>query len=391
MHQLQSFNLNFGPQHPAAHGVLRLILTISGEVVLNTEPHIGILHRGTEKLMEYKTLLQNMPYVDRLDYVSMLANEHTYVLCFEKLLHKQPTLQVQYIRVICIELTRLLNHLLAITTHAMDVGAITPFLWAFEEREKLMEFYERLSGARMHANLFRIGGLNNEFLHNTKFLEDLNIFINQFNSRIIELEELITTNRIWINRILNIGIISTIDAINYSFSGILLRSTGCKWDLRKNESYEVYDHLKFRIPISVNGDCYDRYLLRIIEMKESVYLIFQCLQNIFNFPNNNNNNLFTKHQELKQSMETLIEHFKTYTNSNLQNIIGELYTSTEAPKGEFGLYIVQSSLNQIYRCKFRAPGFFHIQGINIMTNHNILADLVTVIGTQDIVFGEIDR
>jgi len=389
MNQIQNFNVNFGPQHPAAHGVIRLILTLSGEVILNAEPHIGLLHRGTEKIIEYKTINQGLPYVDRIDYVSMLSNEHTYVTSFEKLLNLETTIQTQYMRILCVEVTRLLNHILAITTHAMDVGALTPFLWAFEEREKLLEFYERLSGARMHANIFRIGGINNIFFNNSTIIEDLYSFICQFTYRINELEELLTINRIWVNRLINIGIISYKDSINYSFSGVMLRSTGCKWDIRKNESYEAYDHLKFNIPISINGDCYDRYLIRILEMKESVNIIYQCLvnyTNLVNYESIQNNRLV-----LKTSMENLIEHFKNYTNSNLHNVCNELYNATEAPKGEFGMYIVQGSLNQIYRCKFRAPGFFHLQGLNIMVNHNILADLVTIIGTQDIVFGEIDR
>jgi NADH dehydrogenase (ubiquinone) Fe-S protein 2 len=388
MKKLHNFKLNFGPQHPAAHGVLRLVLTLNGEIVLNAEPHIGLLHRGTEKLMEYKTVLQGLPYVDRLDYVSMIANEHTYVLAFEKLLNINITLLTQYMRMLCVELTRLLNHILAITTHAMDIGALTPFLWAFEEREKIMEFYERLSGARMHANLFKIGGLNNNFVVDIPFLIDLKSFIFQFIDRINELEELLTTNRIWTNRIINIGIISAVDAINYSFSGVLLRSTGCKWDLRKTESYEGYDYIKFNVPVGQYGDCFDRYLLRMTEMRESLNIMHQCLINIFNLPYDLKPK---KHKLIKQSMENLIEHFKNYTNMNIQNEVGEIYNATEAPKGEFGLYIVQSTLNQIYRCKFRAPGFFHLQGLNIMASHGLLADIVTIIGTQDIVFGEVDR
>jgi NADH dehydrogenase (ubiquinone) Fe-S protein 2 len=393
MKSIKSFNINFGPQHPAAHGVIRLIITVAGEVVLHAEPHIGLLHRGTEKLIEYKTYLQTIPYFDRLDYVSMIANEHTFSIAIEKVTHQIIPLRTQYIRVLLLELTRILNHLMSITTHAMDVGALTPFLWAFEEREKIMEFYERLSGARMHANFIRPGGLT--FDLPTGLCDDIYNFLSQFNSRLNELEELLTTNRIWKNRLLNIGIVSQADAINYNFSGVMIRGTGLKWDIRKTNPYETYTHLNFSAPIGKFSDCYDRYLIRMYEMRESSAIMFSCLFHISQINSdiikNDNNKLRSPSKiDMKQSMEDLIHHFRYFTKAVELNEACT-YTSTEAPKGEFGVFLVTDGTNKLNRCKIKAPGFFHLQGLNILGKNHLIADIVTIIGTQDIVFGEVDR
>jgi NADH dehydrogenase (ubiquinone) Fe-S protein 2 len=347
---IKSFNINFGPQHPAAHGVIRIIITITGEVVIRAEPHIGLLHRGTEKLIEYKTCLQAIPYFDRLDYVSMLANEHTFSLAVEKAAQTLIPLRTQYIRVLLLELTRILNHLMSITTHAMDVGALTPFLWAFEEREKLMEFYERLSGARMHANFIRPGGLS--FDLPIGLCSDIYNFLLQFNSRLDELEELLTTNRIWKNRLLNVGIVSQTDAINYNFSGVIIRGTGLRWDIRKTHPYEVYSYLNFSVPVGKFSDCYDRYLIRMHEMRESAAIMFACLQNLsYNLEalKINDYKFFAPSKtQMKQSMEDLIHHFRYFTKST---DLAEscLYASTEAPKGEFGDFLVTNGTNKPYR------------------------------------------
>ena len=387
----KNFILNFGPQHPAAHGVLRLLLELNGERIIQADPHIGLLHRGTEKLIETKTCMQSIPYFDRLDYVSMLAQEHTFCLSIERLLEIQVPERSQYIRVIFLEITRLLNHLLAVGCHIMDVGAITPFLWCFEEREKLMEYYERISGARMHANYIRVGGVSWDLP--LGFISDLMLFTNQFLIRLNEIEELLNINRIWYNRLNKIGIISKEDCITYGFSGVMLRGSGIIWDLRKNMPYEIYEKLNFEIPVGFNGDCYDRYLIRMEEMRQSIYIIQQCC---VNFPLigpilNTNLKLVSNSKKLiKQSMENLINHFKYYS----ENIIlpdKEIYVSTEAPKGEFGVYLVGNNTSYPYRCKIKAPGFNHLQGLNFMVQNLLIADLVTVIGTQDIVFGEIDR
>jgi NADH dehydrogenase (ubiquinone) Fe-S protein 2 len=390
---LKTFNINFGPQHPAAHGVLRLILNVNGEVVLKAEPHIGILHRGTEKIVEYKTYLQSLPYFDRIDYVSMLANEHTFALAVEKVIQLSLPLRVQFIRVIILELTRILNHLMSITTHAMDVGALTPFLWAFEEREKLMEFYERLSGARMHANFIRPGGMTFDLPNGVCI--DIYAFLEQFNSRLNEMEELLTTNRIWKNRLLDIGIVSKADALNYNFSGVIIRGTGFKWDLRKSQPYEIYANLKFSVPVGKFSDCYDRYLLRMYEMRESASIMFFCIQNLINIDNSvikNNSYKYTTpvRKQTKQSMEDLIHHFKYFTEGTKSDTSCS-YTGTEAPKGEFGVFLVTNGTNKPYRCKIKAPGFFHLQGLNLLSKNHLIADIVTIIGTQDIVFGEVDR
>lgn len=382
--------MNFGPQHPAAHGVLRLVLELDGEVVERADPHIGLLHRGTEKLIEYKTYLQALPYFDRLDYVSMMAQEHGYSLAVEKLLKCQVPLRAQYIRVIFSEITRILNHLLAITTHALDVGAMTPFLWAFEEREKLMEFYERVSGARMHAAYIRPGGVQEDLP--VGLCDDIYEFAQQFPSRLDEMEELLTENRIWKQRLVDVGIVSIEDALNWSFSGVMLRGSGLPWDLRKTEPYEIYKELNFDVPVGTNGDCYDRYLVRIEEMRQSINIIVQCLNLLPDGEIKTDDRKITppSRYEMKTSMESLIHHFKLYSQGTSISA-GETYTAIEAPKGEFGVYLVSNGTNKPYRCKIKAPGFAHLQGLNMMAKGHMIADVVTIIGTQDIVFGEVDR
>jgi NADH dehydrogenase (ubiquinone) Fe-S protein 2 len=388
--KLKNFNLNFGPQHPAAHGVLRLILELDGEIVERADPHIGLLHRGTEKLIEYKNYLQALPYFDRLDYVSMMAQEHAYSLAIEKLIKCEVPLRAQYIRVIFSEITRLLNHLLAIGCHALDVGAMTPFFWGFEEREKLMEFYERVSGARMHASYIRPGGVSQDIP--LGLLNDIYIFINQFTTRIDEFEELLTNNRIWKQRLVDIGQVSAKDALDLGFSGVMLRGSGIPWDLRKTQPYEVYDLLNFNIPIGTNGDCYDRYLIRIQEMRESLSIINQCLNKIPEGPIKINDFKITppSRTQIKNSMEGLIHHFKYYSQG-ITIPQGETYVTIEAPKGEFGVYLVSDGSNKPYRCKIKAPGFVHLQALEQMSKGHMIADVVTIIGTQDIVFGEVDR
>jgi len=388
--KIKNFTINFGPQHPAAHGVLRLILELKGEVVQRAEPHIGLLHRGTEKLIEYKNYVQALPYFDRLDYVSMMAQEHSYCLAIEKLFNSKIPKRAQYIRVLFAEITRILNHLLAVGCHAMDVGAMTPFLWAFEEREKLMEFYERISGARMHAAYFRPGGVHLDLPKG--LLADIYIFIEQFNLRLIEIEDMLTENRIWKQRLVDIGVVSSKDAYDWGFSGVMLRGSGINWDLRKSQPYEIYNELDFRVPVGFNGDCYDRYLIRIFEMRESIKIIEQCLNSIPNGPIKSNDNKITppSRYEMKQSMESLIHHFKMYTQS-FTVPANETYVGTEAPKGEFGVYLVSNGTNRPYRCKIKAPGFSHLQALDYMSKGHMIADVVTIIGTQDIVFGEVDR
>lgn len=389
--KVKNFSLNFGPQHPAAHGVLRLILELNGEIVERADPHIGLLHRGTEKLIEYKTYLQALPYFDRLDYVSMMAQEHGYSLAVEKLLGLQVPLRGSYIRVIFSEITRILNHLLALTTHALDVGAMTPFLWAFEEREKLMEFYERVSGARLHSAYIRPGGVALDLPLN--LLNDIYLFINQFASRIDEMEELLTNNRIWKQRLIDIGVVPLQEAMNWGFSGVMLRGSGLPWDLRKVTNYErIYNDLKFKIPVGSMGDCYDRYLVRILEMRESIYIISQCINQIpKGFVKATDHKVVPPTRgHMKHSMEALIHHFKLYTEG-YSVPKGETYMSVEAPKGEFGVYLVSDGSNKPYRCSIKAPGFLHLQGLDFMSRGHMIADVVTIIGTQDIVFGEVDR
>lgn len=387
---LAPFNVNFGPQHPSAHGVLRLILELDGEIIIKADPHIGLLHRGTEKLMEYKTFTQGLPYLDRLDYVSMMAQEHAYCLAVEKLLYLAVPLRASYIRVIFLEMTRILNHLLSITTHALDVGAFTPFLWAFEEREKLMEFYERVSGARMHAAYIRPGGVSCDLP--LGFLQDVFLFVKQFSSRLDELEELLTTNRIWKLRLQNVGIVSKEEALTWGFSGVMLRGSGVVWDIRKMFPYEIYNNLMFSIPVGTTGDCYDRYLIRVAEMRESLSIIFQSLNLLPEGDFKTLNYKVTPPSRflMKTNMEALIHHFKLSTDGVFVKY-NDVYSSVEAPKGEFGVFLAAHNAHKPYRCKFRAPGFFHLQGLNFMSKGYFLADVVTIIGTQDIVFGEVDR
>ena len=388
--KIKNFTLNFGPQHPAAHGVLRLVLELSGETVVKATPHIGLLHRGTEKLIEYKNYIQALPYFDRLDYVSMLSQEHSYCLAIEKLLNCSIPMRAQYIRVIFAEITRILNHLLAIGCHAMDVGAMTPMLWAFEEREKLMEFYERVSGARMHASYYRPGGVHTDLPKG--LLSDIHIFLKLFNNKIIEIEEMLSENRIWKERLIGIGVVSAKDALGLGFSGVMLRGSGIQWDLRKSQPYEIYDKLNFNIVVGNHGDCYDRYIIRLLEMKQSIKILEECLDKIPNglVKNNDMKIVPPSRTDTKQSMEALIHHYKNYTNG-VNVPANETYIGTEAPKGEFGVYLVSNNSNKPYRCKIKAPGFAHLQALNHMSKGHMLADVVTIIGTQDIVFGEIDR
>lgn len=382
--ELQLFNLNFGPQHPSAHGVLRLILQLDGEYVQKADAHIGLLHRGTEKLIESKTFLQALPYFNRLDYVSAMSQEHCFALAVEKLLSLKVSLVAQYQRVIFCELTRILNHLLAITTHAMDIGAFTPFLWAFEEREKLMTFYEKASGARMHSAYIRPGGVKSIF--SNKLLNDIHIFIQQFSSRLNEIEELLTNNRIWQSRLIDVGVITQKEAFNFGFSGVLLRGSGIFWDLRFHTPYEVYSSLNFEIPVQNSGDCFARYLIRMEEMRQSLRLIEQCL-NLMPFVVKESVDISLLN---KDSMENLIKHFKE-ENFNYKVLPSECYVGVEAPKGEFGVSLISDGSNKPYRCKIKAPGFFHLQGIDFLCKNSLLADVVAVIGTMDIVFGEVDR
>nr|QWE51022.1 Nad7 [Phaeophyceae sp.] len=389
--KIKNFTINFGPQHPAAHGVLRLVLELQGEVVQRADPHIGLLHRGTEKLIETKTYMQALPYFDRLDYVSMMCQEHTFVLAIEKLLKVEVPVRGQYIRVLFAELTRILNHLLAVGCHAMDVGAMSPFLWAFEEREKLMEFYERLSGARMHSSYIRPGGVSRDV--SIGLLNDIYHFSCQFSQRIDEMEEMLSGNRIWKGRLTGIGVVSAKDAVDWGFSGVMLRGSGVPWDLRKNESYEIYSKLDFNIALGTVGDCFDRYLVRVIEMRQSLSIILQCLSNMGNPGPILSDDLKVTpptRSQAKQSMEALIHHYKLYSEG-LFVPVGETYTATEAPKGEFGVYMISEGGSKPYRCKIKAPGFSHLQALDFMTKSHMLADVVTIIGTQDIVFGEVDR
>jgi len=386
----KNFMLNFGPQHPAAHGVLRLILSLEGETVISADPHIGLLHRGTEKLLEYKNYLQGIPYFDRLDYVSMMAQEHVICLAIEKLTNLKVSLRSQFIRVIFLEITRILNHLLAVGCHSIDVGAMTPMLWSFEEREKLMEIYERISGARMHASFFRPGGVSQDLPRG--LLSDIIRFTNQFVKRIDEIEELLTNNRIWKQRLVQVGHVPLEYAKSAGFSGVMLRGSGSNHDLRKAMPYEIYDKIPFNVVSGTKGDCYDRYQIRIEEMRQSLNIIEFCIKHIFPGSIYSDDKKLTppSRNEIKNSMEGLINHFKYFTEGiNVPS--GRVYVSTEAPKGEFGVTLISDGTNSPYRCKIRAPGFFHLQGLDWMTKGHMIADVVTVIGTQDIVFGEIDR
>jgi len=388
--EIKNFTLNFGPQHPAAHGVLRLVLELEGEVVKKADPHIGLLHRGTEKLIEVKTFLQALPYFDRLDYVSMMSQEHCYSLAVENLLNLKIPKRAQFIRVLFSEITRILNHLLAVGCHAMDVGAMTPFLWLFEEREKLMEFYERVSGARMHSSYIRPGGLSLDLP--LGLLDDIFIFCSQFLLRLNELEEMLTSSRIWKERLVDVGIVSSKKAIDWGFSGVMLRGSGIVWDLRKHQPYEIYSEIDFSVPVGNFGDCYDRYLVRVEEMKQSLNIINYCLKNIptGSIRSDNMKSVAPLRSDMKLMMEAIIHHFKFYTEGYTVPH-GETYTSVEAPIGEFGIYLLSSDNNKPYRCKIKAPGFGHLQFFGEMACGHMIADVVTIIGTQDIVFGEIDR
>ncbi len=386
----RNFTINFGPQHPAAHGVLRLVLELDGEVVERVDPHIGLLHRGTEKLMEARTYLQNVPYFDRLDYVSPMAMEHCYSLAVERLLGIAIPERAKYIRVMFLELTRLLNHTLNITTQALDVGAMTPLLWLFEEREKILEFYERASGARFHAAYIRPGGVHQDIPEG--LTADVLEFCDGFAKILDDVDNLLTENRIWKQRTVDIGVVTAEEAQAWGFSGPMLRGSGIAWDLRKSQLYEVYGALDFDIPIGKNGDCFDRYLVRMEEMRQSLRLIRQAAERM---PHgavavDDNKIMPPKRAEMKQSMEALIHHFKLYTEG-YRVPEGETYTAVEAPKGEFAVYLVSDGANKPYRCKIRAPGFAHLQALDYLSKGHMLADVVAIIGTLDIVFGEIDR
>lgn len=378
---IKNFTINFGPQHPAAHGVLRLVLELDGEVIERADPHVGLLHRGTEKLVEHKTWLQALPYFDRLDYVSMMCQEQCYSLAVEKLLKVEAPPRAKYIRTMYAEITRILNHLLAVSCHAMDVGALTPFLWAFEEREKLMEFYERASGARLHSAYIRPGGVAVDIP--IGLMDDVYTFCTQFISRIDEMEEMLTGNRIWKQRLVDIGIVTGAEALEWGFTGAMLRGSGVNFDIRKSMPYDAYGEVDFKIPVGVNGDCYDRYLVRVQEMRESVSIILQCLNQMPEGEVKVDDRKISppSRENMKQSMEALIHHFKLYSEGYAVPP-GETYTAVEAPKGEFGVFVVSNGTNKPYRCHMRAPGFAHLAGLNFMSKGHMVADAVTILGTQ---------
>ncbi|HWM46612.1 MAG TPA: NADH-quinone oxidoreductase subunit D [Xanthobacteraceae bacterium] len=391
---LRNFTINFGPQHPAAHGVLRLVLELDGEVVERVDPHIGLLHRGTEKLIEHKTYLQAIPYFDRLDYVAPMNQEHAFCLAAEKLLGIDVPRRAQLIRVLYSEIGRLLSHLLNVTTQAMDVGALTPPLWGFEEREKLMMFYERASGSRMHAAYFRVGGVHQDLP--PKLVDDIEAFCDPFLAVCDDLETLLTDNRIFKQRNVDIGVVKLEDAWAWGFSGVMVRGSGAVWDLRKNQPYECYAEMDFDIPIGKNGDCYDRYLIRMEEMRQSVRIMKQCIAKL-NAPDgkgrvsaDDQKVVPPKRGEMKRSMEALIHHFKLYTEG-FHVPAGEVYAAVEAPKGEFGVYLVADGSNKPYKCKIRAPGFAHLQAMDFLCKGHMLADVSAILGSLDIVFGEVDR
>ncbi len=389
---LRNFSINFGPQHPAAHGVLRLVLELDGEVVERVDPHIGLLHRGTEKLIESKTFAQAVPYFDRLDYVAPMNQEHAFCLACEKLLEVTPPRRGQIIRVLYSEIGRLLSHILNVTTQAMDVGALTPPLWGFEEREKLMIFYERASGSRMHAAYFRLGGVHQDLP--PELIEDIYNFCDPFLQVCDDIESLLTNNRIFKQRNVDIGVVSLEEALEWGFSGVMVRGSGAAWDLRKSQPYEIYDELEFDIPIGKNGDCYDRYLIRMEEMRQSVHLMKQCCELL----NETDGPVIVEDQkiapprraDMKEDMEGLIHHFKLYTEG-VKVPKGEVYAAVEAPKGEFGVYLITDGGNKPYRCKIRAPGFAHLSAMDFMNRGHMLADVSAILGSMDIVFGEVDR
>jgi NADH-quinone oxidoreductase subunit D len=388
--EIESHHINFGPQHPAAHGVLRLILELQGEVVERADPHIGLLHRGTEKLIEYKTYLQALPYFDRLDYVSPMAQEHGFAIATERLLGIEAPVRAQFIRVMFSEITRVLNHILNITTYALDVGATTPSLWGFEQREILLEIYEAASGSHYHANYVRPGGVARDLPPG--LLEKIERWAAQFPKFVDDIERLLTGNRIFKQRTVDIGVMSAEQAMEWGFSGPCIRASGCAWDLRRSQPYDIYDQLDFEIPVGSHGDCYERYLVRIAEMRESHKMIRQCIRMMPGGPIRVADNKITppKRAEMKRSMEALIHHFKLYTEG-YHVPEGSTYSVIEAPKGEFGVYMVADGTNKPYRCHIRAPGFAHLQAMEVLCKGHMLADAVSVIGSLDIVFGEIDR
>ncbi|EJF87867.1 NADH-quinone oxidoreductase subunit D [Bartonella vinsonii subsp. arupensis OK-94-513] len=391
---VRNFNINFGPQHPAAHGVLRMVLELDGEVVERVDPHIGLLHRGTEKLMETKTYLQAGPYLDRLDYVAPMNQEHAFVLAVEKLLGVEVPKRGQLIRVLFSEIGRILNHLLNVTTQAMDVGALTPPLWGFEQRERLMIFYERACGARLHANYFRPGGVHQDLPES--LIEDIGNFIDPFLIALGKLDALVTPNRIFKQRNVDIGVVSIDEAWARGFSGVMIRGAGVPWDLRKSQPYECYDEMEFDIPVGKNSDCYDRYLIRMEEMRQSAKIMRQCVDRLLSTEKNgpvsslDRKIVPPKRSEMKSSMEALIHHFKLYTEG-FHTPPGEVYVAVEAPKGEFGVYLISDGTNKPYRVKLRAPGFAHLQAMDFLTRGHMLADATAILGSIDIVFGEVDR
>jgi NADH-quinone oxidoreductase subunit D len=389
---VRKFNINFGPQHPAAHGVLRLVLELDGEVVERVDPHIGLLHRGTEKLMEARTYLQNVPYFDRLDYVAPMNQEHAFCLAIERLAGIEVPIRGQLVRVLFCEIGRILNHLLNVTTQALDVGALTPPLWGFEEREKLMVFYERASGARLHANYFRPGGVHQDLPD--ALIDDIETWAKGFHRPLGDIDKLITGNRIFKQRNVDIGVVSREQAMAWGFSGVMVRGSGIAWDLRRSQPYECYSELDFDIPLGVNGDCYDRYLCRMQEMRESVKIMLQCIDRLRKTPGPvlTEDNKFAppRRGEMKRSMEALIHHFKLYTEG-VHTPAGEIYAAVEAPKGEFGVFLVSDGSNRPYRCKIRAPGFPHLSAMDWLCQGHMLADVSAILGSLDIVFGEVDR
>ena len=388
--EIRNFNINFGPQHPAAHGVLRLVLELDGEVVERVDPHIGLLHRGTEKLIEQKTYLQAVPYFDRLDYVAPMNQEHAFALAVERLLGLEVPKRGQYIRVLYCEIGRVLNHLMNVTTQALDVGAFTPSLWGFEEREKMMVFYERACGSRMHAAYFRPGGVHQDLP--PELLKDIYDFCDPCESVIDDLEGLLTDNRIFKQRNVNIGVVTPEDVLAGGFTGVMARGSGFAWDLRRSQPYECYSDLEFEIPVGKNGDCYDRYLIRIEEMRQSLKIMKQCIEQMPGGPVSSADGKIVppKRAEMKRSMEALIHHFKLYTEG-YHVPEGEVYAAVEAPKGEFGVFLVSDGSNKPYRCKIRAPGFPHLQALDHMCRGHMLADVAAILGSLDIVFGEVDR
>merc|ERR1711939_263472 len=388
--KMRHYTVNFGPQHPAAHGVSRLILELNGEEVLRSDPHVGLLHRGTEKLIEYKTYTQALPYFDRLDYVSMMTNELCYSRAVEKLLNIEVPERGKWIRTLFGEITRILNHLMAVPTHAMDVGALTPFLWGFEEREKLMEFYERVSGARLHSAYVRPGGVAFDLPNG--LLEDIYKWATAFNDRVNEFEEVLTANRIWKQRTVGIGTVTAQQALDFSFSGVMLRGSGIPWDVRKSAPYDAYDQVDFDVPVGKNGDCYDRFLCRVEEFRQSLRIIHQCLNKMpeGQYKVDDHKIVPPPRASMKESMESLIHHFKLFSEG-YSVPPGETYSAIEAPKGEMGVYLVSDGSNRPYRCKIRAPGFAHLAGADFMMRHHYLPDSVAIIGTMDLVFGEVDR